>query len=141
MRIRLLLTAAVLMAATPALAQEDDESLATRYTRGKRTLKRGSVKQLRGHKISIAGHKQMTVGEVADRISRGDRGAFPILDDEGHCLGMVSRHDLLSEDLPRDALVTDIVPSDVVSIGPNHLGYAIVVLAALLVLRKRLDRD
>ncbi len=60
-----------------------------------------------------------TVGEVADRIARGDRGAFPIIDEEGRCLGMVSRRDLISQDLPRDSLVTEIVPSDVVSIGPQ----------------------
>jgi H+/Cl- antiporter ClcA len=60
-----------------------------------------------------------TVGDVADRIARGDRGAFPIVDEQGHCVGMVTRRDLISQELPRDASVIDIAASDVVSIGPD----------------------
>jgi CIC family chloride channel protein len=60
-----------------------------------------------------------TVGDVADRITRGDRGAFPIIDDDGHCLGVVSRRDLISRQLPRDAPVREIASSDVVSISPD----------------------
>ncbi|MFV2039286.1 MAG: CBS domain-containing protein, partial [Acidimicrobiales bacterium] len=60
-----------------------------------------------------------TVGEVAERIARGDRGAFPIIDDEGRCVGIVSRRDLTSQELPRDAPVGEIASADVVSIGPN----------------------
>ncbi len=60
-----------------------------------------------------------SVGEVADRITRGDRGAFPVVDDEGHCVGLVTRHDLLGRDLPRDAPLSDVVSSDVISIDPE----------------------
>jgi CIC family chloride channel protein len=59
------------------------------------------------------------VGEVADRIARGERGAFPIVDDDGHCVGIVSRRDLLSQDFSQDSPVADIASSDVVSIGPD----------------------
>ena len=57
------------------------------------------------------------VGDVADRITRGDRGAFPVVDDEGHCVGMVSRRDLITRQLPREAPVTEIAATDVVTIG------------------------
>ncbi len=60
-----------------------------------------------------------TVGEVADRLTRGDRGAFPIIDDRGHCVGIVSRHDLINQELPRDVPIPEIASSDVVSIGPD----------------------
>lgn len=61
-----------------------------------------------------------TVGDVADRITRGERGAFPIVDDDdGRCIGMVTRRDLFTQNLPQDALVSEIASSDVVSIGPD----------------------
>lgn len=59
------------------------------------------------------------VGEVADRIARGERGAFPLIDEEGHCVGIVTRKDLLSQNVPRDAIVGDIASSDVVGIAPD----------------------
>jgi len=60
-----------------------------------------------------------TVGEVADRITRGDRGAFPVADAEGHCLGMVTRRDLFSHKAERDAPITDVASVDVVSVAPD----------------------
>lgn len=60
-----------------------------------------------------------TVGEVADRITRGDRGAFPIVDVEGRCIGIVTRTDLLTQEFPREAQVSEVASSDVVSIGPE----------------------
>ncbi len=59
------------------------------------------------------------LGEVADRITRGERGAFPLVDADGRCVGMVSRRDLLAQTHPRHAAVGDIASSDVVSIDPN----------------------
>lgn len=41
-----------------------------------------------------------TVGSVADRITRGERGAFPIVDEQGRCLGIVERRDLITKDRP-----------------------------------------
>jgi CIC family chloride channel protein len=60
-----------------------------------------------------------TVGSVADRITRGERGAFPIVDEQGRCLGIVERRDLITKDRPRNALVQEIASSDVVTIGPD----------------------
>ncbi len=60
-----------------------------------------------------------TVGVVADRIARGDRGAFPIIDDDGHCLGIITRRDLITQEYSRDSVVSEIASTDVVSIGPD----------------------
>lgn len=60
-----------------------------------------------------------TIGEIVDRIARGDRGAFPIVDDDGVCIGMVTRSDLIAQEASRDAPVTEIASSDVVSISPQ----------------------
>jgi len=60
-----------------------------------------------------------TVGDVADRITRGDRGAFPIADEEGHCLGLVTRSDLFSHRAERTASVMEVASPDVVSIAPD----------------------
>ena len=60
-----------------------------------------------------------TVAEATDRIARGGHGAFPIVDDDGHCLGIVGRRDLLAQQLPDDAPVTEVASTDVVTIGPE----------------------
>ncbi len=59
------------------------------------------------------------LGEVADRITRGERGAFPLVDEAGHCVGIVSRKDLLAQNMPRDAPVGTVASSDVVAIAPD----------------------
>jgi len=59
------------------------------------------------------------IGKVAERISRGERGAFPLVDEDGRCVGIVSRKDLLAQNLPRDATVGDLASSDVVAVDPN----------------------
>ena len=58
------------------------------------------------------------VGDIADRFARGERGAFPVVDEAGRCIGIVSRRDLLAESHPRDSLIADIASSDVVGIDP-----------------------
>jgi chloride channel protein, CIC family len=60
-----------------------------------------------------------TVGDISDRLARGERGAFPVIDDEGHCVGVVTRHDLIGRELPRDSTVGEVVSADVISIGPE----------------------
>lgn len=59
------------------------------------------------------------VGDVADRIARGERGAFPLVDEDGRCVGMITRRDLLAQSAPATAPVGDIASSDVVSIAPD----------------------
>ena len=60
-----------------------------------------------------------TAGDVAERISRGGPGAYPVVDDDGHCVGIVSRQDLLDESLPDDAPLSEVASTDVVTIDPD----------------------
>lgn len=55
------------------------------------------------------------VTEVADRIARGGRGAYPLVDDEGHCIGLVSKGGLLAVNVEDDATLTSVMDSDVVT--------------------------
>ena len=59
------------------------------------------------------------LSDVADRIARGVRGAFPVVDEEWRCVGIITRQDLIGQDFSRDALVGEVVSSDLVSIGPQ----------------------
>ncbi len=59
------------------------------------------------------------LGEVADRITRGERGAFPLVDGSGRCVGIVSRKDLLAANHPPDAKVGEIASTDVVTVSPD----------------------
>ncbi|MGH1489733.1 MAG: chloride channel protein [Acidimicrobiales bacterium] len=59
------------------------------------------------------------LSEVADRITRGERGAFPLVDEGGRCVGIVSRKDLLAATHPPDATVGEVASSDVVSVSPD----------------------
>jgi H+/Cl- antiporter ClcA/predicted transcriptional regulator len=59
------------------------------------------------------------VGEIADRITRGEHGAFPVVDSDGRLLGMVTRRDLLTEDHPRDAPISEVTSTDLVTLGPE----------------------
>jgi H+/Cl- antiporter ClcA len=60
-----------------------------------------------------------TIGDVTDRIARGDRGAFPVIDEDDRCVGIISRRDLIAQEFPRETLVKDVASSDVVTIGPG----------------------
>ena len=59
------------------------------------------------------------VSEVAERIARGGRGAYPLVDDEGHCIGMVSKRNLLAVHLDEDEDLTSVMTSDVVTTTPD----------------------
>lgn len=60
-----------------------------------------------------------TVGDISDRIRRGEHGAFPVVGDGGRCLGMVTRRDLLTEDYPRETPISEVISHDVVTLGPE----------------------
>jgi H+/Cl- antiporter ClcA/CBS domain-containing protein len=57
--------------------------------------------------------------EVADRIARGERGAFPVVDGDGRCIGIVTRRDLLSQNIPADASIGELASHDIVGISPT----------------------
>lgn len=57
--------------------------------------------------------------DVADRITRGERGAFPLVDEDGRCVGIVSRKDLLAANHPPDATVGEVASADVVTVSPD----------------------
>jgi len=59
------------------------------------------------------------IGVVSDRIRSGEHGAFPVLDSDGNYVGMVTRRDLLTDDLDRDAPVVEITSADMVTLGPE----------------------
>ena len=60
-----------------------------------------------------------SVREVATRFRTNGHGAYPIVDARGHCVGIVSRSDLLLDgsELP-DGPVESIAARDVVSVSP-----------------------
>lgn len=55
------------------------------------------------------------VTEVSERIARGGRGAYPLVDDEGRCIGMVSKRDLLVVELEDAATLASVMSRDVVT--------------------------
>lgn len=62
-----------------------------------------------------------TVGEARDRLATGRHGAYPIVDDAGHCVGIVARGDVLRESGAEDEALLDHSSRDVVSVGPDDL--------------------
>jgi H+/Cl- antiporter ClcA/predicted transcriptional regulator len=59
----------------------------------------------------------VSVGEVAERFQAHGHGAYPVVDEEGRCLGIIARGDLLREgEWTDDSLVGEAAARDVVSI-------------------------
>jgi CIC family chloride channel protein len=57
------------------------------------------------------------LAEVAKRFHTDGHGAYPLVDDQGRCVGIITRGDLLREEnWSDDSLVTDAAARDVVSI-------------------------
>ncbi len=59
------------------------------------------------------------VSEVTTQIARGGRGAYPIVDDDGHCVGMVTKRDLLAVGVDDEARVESVMAHDVVTTSPE----------------------
>jgi CBS domain-containing protein len=60
-----------------------------------------------------------TMGEARRVLEAGHHGAYPLVDAAGACVGIVTRGDLLMEDLTDDAPVKDIATADVVHVAPD----------------------
>lgn len=60
-----------------------------------------------------------TVGDAEDQIAQRGRGAYPIVDDDDRCIGIVSRRDFLAENFDADATLADVALRDVVTVRPD----------------------
>jgi H+/Cl- antiporter ClcA len=70
-----------------------------------------------------------TVAEARRRLVAGPHGAYPLVDGDGRCVGIVARGDLLQPDLDEDGPVLPQATSEVLSVAPGDP--AMVALQAL----------
>ena len=61
-----------------------------------------------------------TVGAVRPLIRERVHRAYPLVDRDGRCVGIVSRTDLLAPDAVGTATLADVAGPDVVSVGPDE---------------------
>lgn len=64
-------------------------------------------------------HIDNTVHDARARLERTSHSAYPIVDSDERCVGIVSRRDLLGLDATGDTPVSAIASLDVVSVGPD----------------------
>lgn len=74
-----------------------------------------------------------TVGEARDRLATGRHGAYPLVDADGRCVGIITRGDVLREGAADDAAARDHGSADVVAIAPDE--------TALVALQRMLEED
>jgi H+/Cl- antiporter ClcA/CBS domain-containing protein len=65
-----------------------------------------------------------TVGDARERFAAGSHGAYPIVDRDGGIAGIVTRGDLLENELEAGAPLIDHASRDVVSVSPDDLAMA-----------------
>jgi H+/Cl- antiporter ClcA len=65
-----------------------------------------------------------TVSAARERFLSGGHGGYPIVDDDGAMLGIVTRTDVLGEDVDAGAPVLDHASRDVVSVAPDDTALA-----------------
>ena len=66
--------------------------------------------------VTLRDHEQ--VGDAREMVISSSHNAFPIVDDQRRCVGIVTRGDLLGPDAEADASLLD-VGSDVVTVTPD----------------------
>lgn len=66
-----------------------------------------------------------TVGEARQLFSSATHSAYPLVDEQGHLGGIVSRRDILHSDSDESAPVTEVASVDVVSVTPDDSAYAV----------------
>ena len=59
------------------------------------------------------------VGDARRLLESGGHGAYPVVDDTGACVGIVTRTDLLVRELPDDASVEEVAHNDLVTVEPG----------------------
>jgi H+/Cl- antiporter ClcA len=57
----------------------------------------------------------LMVAAAVDEFRRGRHGAYPVVDREGRCIGIISRGDLLNQDIDDDRRLGDVARRDVIS--------------------------
>jgi len=62
-----------------------------------------------------------TVADARHRFARGRHSAYPIVDGERRCVGIVARTDLLMVDAAADDLLLDHASRDVVTVSPDDV--------------------
>ncbi|HYL51549.1 MAG TPA: chloride channel protein, partial [Acidimicrobiia bacterium] len=65
-------------------------------------------------------HAATRIGELVKRFQTDGHGGYPVVDDDGRCIGIVTRGDLLREgDWSDDSPVADAAARDVVAVTPG----------------------
>ncbi|MFT7598564.1 MAG: CIC family chloride channel protein [Acidimicrobiales bacterium] len=62
---------------------------------------------------------ETTVRQAEDQIAQRGRGAYPVVDNDDRCIGIVSRRDFLAETLDPEATLGEVAFRDVVTIAPT----------------------
>ena len=60
-----------------------------------------------------------TIGDLAKRFQAGGHGAYPIVDGDGRCVGIIARGDLLRNPWPDDTPAGAVSADDVVSVASS----------------------
>lgn len=81
-------------------------------------LRNASVRETMSSPVVTVG-ADTTVGDALERIEAGKHTAYPIVDDDERCVGIVTRGDLLGASAEDDEPVTTVASSDVVSVTPD----------------------
>jgi H+/Cl- antiporter ClcA len=63
----------------------------------------------------------LTVAEAIPAFRRGGHGAYPVVDDQQRCLGIISRGDLLRGDLKDDEILGDVANHDLVTVSATDV--------------------
>ncbi|MEY2569863.1 MAG: hypothetical protein QOE63_213 [Acidimicrobiaceae bacterium] len=71
-----------------------------------------------------------TPDDLRERFARGRHSAYPLVDGDGHCVGIVTRGDVLRDTIEEDAVSSRHRADDVVTVAPGDLG--IVALQRML---------
>ncbi len=62
-----------------------------------------------------------TIAAARDLLTKGAHSAYPLVDDAGNCVGIISRGDLLTDAHADDAPVSEAASTDVVSVKPTDV--------------------
>ena len=60
-----------------------------------------------------------TLGDARARFQAGGHGAYPVVDGESRCIGIVSRVDTMRDGIPDDTPVKEVASTDVVTVAPG----------------------